>query len=278
MSSAVTQLKLRQNPLSLGPNFDRAPSTLRSAIERQVGAAARIFSYAMANNYVTISGKAIGEDVAWNLQKYSDTFGVDIIKLFRTITRLNATALRPAVLDGGTGLGVAIREIKKEFGDSVDCVGMDIIRFNHRALGEDLPEVPIVVGMLESLPFIDNCLFDMVLAHRSIYNSRAPFSILDEVIRVLRPGGVGLLEFSFSRHFIPMDHFYQTGFHKILGDLAGSARRDVPYFIRLPKVNWDDASFRIAVSFRKPDVNVGGEFFREFAARAGVPLYFGLTA
>jgi ubiquinone/menaquinone biosynthesis C-methylase UbiE len=90
-------------------------------------------------------------------------------------------------LDVGTGTGAGARAIRQRF-PAAEVVGVDVARAMLAEARRLVPEVAFVEGDAASLPFDDES-FDLV-AHQNMI----PF--LDEVARVLRPGGWTLFAFS----------------------------------------------------------------------------------
>jgi ubiquinone/menaquinone biosynthesis C-methylase UbiE len=90
-------------------------------------------------------------------------------------------------LDVGTGTGAGARAILARF-PSAEVVGVDLAPAMLDEARRLVPEVAFVEGDAASLPFDDGS-FDLV-AHQNMM----PF--LDEVARVLRPGGWTIFAFS----------------------------------------------------------------------------------
>jgi ubiquinone/menaquinone biosynthesis C-methylase UbiE len=90
-------------------------------------------------------------------------------------------------LDVGTGTGAGAQAIRQRF-PAAEVVGVDVARAMLAEARRLVPEVAFVEGDAARLPFDDES-FDLV-AHQNMI----PF--LDEVARVLRPGGWTLFAFS----------------------------------------------------------------------------------
>ncbi len=90
-------------------------------------------------------------------------------------------------LDVGTGTGAGARAIRKRF-PSADVVGTDMAPEMLAEARRLAPEITFVEGDASRLPF-DDASFDLV-AHENMI----PF--LDEVARILRPGGWTIFAFS----------------------------------------------------------------------------------
>lgn len=92
-----------------------------------------------------------------------------------------------AALDVGTGTGAGARLLRARFG-TAEVVGADVAPEMLEVARKLAPELTFVNGDASDLPFDDDS-FDLVT-----HNNMIPF--LDEVARVLRPGGWTLFAFS----------------------------------------------------------------------------------
>jgi glycine/sarcosine/dimethylglycine N-methyltransferase len=96
------------------------------------------------------------------------------------------------VLDIGAGYGGAARHLAATFGCKVTCLNLSEvenqrnIEFNRKQGLQDLIEVKD--GSFEDIPFQDNA-FDVVWSQDAILHSGDRSRVLEEVTRVLRPGG-----------------------------------------------------------------------------------------
>jgi SAM-dependent methyltransferase len=78
------------------------------------------------------------------------------------------------------------------------AIGVDPIAVEYRRLFPQLQErTKTVAAIGEELPFADGS-FDLVLSDNVIDHAERPFTIIDEIVRVLRPGG--LLYFTVNIH------------------------------------------------------------------------------
>ncbi|WP_254536714.1 class I SAM-dependent methyltransferase [Halomarina litorea] len=93
------------------------------------------------------------------------------------------------VLDLGTGSGYAGRALRETTAVSrvYGLDGSPEMTRNARSYTDD-PEVGYVVGDFDSLPFADDSL-DHVWSMEAFYYAADPDHTLEEVVRVLRPGG-----------------------------------------------------------------------------------------
>lgn len=95
------------------------------------------------------------------------------------------------VLDLGAGYGGAARALAERFGCTVVCLNLsETQNERNRALCEQarLPRVQVVQGNFEQLPFPAES-FDVAWSQDSILHSGARQQVIDEVARVLTPGG-----------------------------------------------------------------------------------------
>jgi SAM-dependent methyltransferase len=96
------------------------------------------------------------------------------------------------VLDVGAGYGGAARHLASTYGCKVTCLNLSEvenarnIEFNRQQGLQDLIEVKD--GSFEDIPFQDNA-FDLVWSQDAILHSGDRPRVLEEVTRVLRPGG-----------------------------------------------------------------------------------------
>ena len=105
------------------------------------------------------------------------------------LERLDADA---KVLDIGAGYGGSARRIAKNFGASVRCLNISEIQNDtnrHKSSRQGLAEkVSVVHGVFEDIPEPDGS-FDVVWSQDAILHSGNRTRVLDEVKRVLKPGG-----------------------------------------------------------------------------------------
>jgi sarcosine/dimethylglycine N-methyltransferase len=96
------------------------------------------------------------------------------------------------ILDIGAGYGGAARYLASTFGCKVTCLNLSEVEnarneeFNRAQGLEELIEV--TTGSFEDIPFQDNA-FDLVWSQDAILHSGDRPRVLEEVTRVLRPGG-----------------------------------------------------------------------------------------
>ncbi|HUU67180.1 MAG TPA: methyltransferase domain-containing protein [Methyloceanibacter sp.] len=139
--------------------------------------------------YRTIWG---GEDIHVGLY---DT-GPDITAASRrTVERMAGKAGKlegKHILDLGSGYGGAARVLASEYGAQVTCLNLSAVenernRAMTRAAGlED--QIKVVDGSFDSVPF-DGPRFDLAWSQDAILHAPNRRAVLDEVARVLKPGG-----------------------------------------------------------------------------------------
>ncbi|MCZ6507416.1 MAG: methyltransferase domain-containing protein [Acidobacteria bacterium] len=144
--------------------------------------------------------------MAW----YKEWFGEDYLELYAHhdageardhvdfVERLFAQARPHAVLDLACGAGRHTRELRKR---------------GYRVLGTDLSltllaqgaDIPRVAGDMKDLPFADRA-FDWVLNFFTSFgyfeSERDNFRVLEEIVRVLRPGGRCLIDLFNREHVL----------------------------------------------------------------------------
>jgi SAM-dependent methyltransferase len=144
--------------------------------------------------------------VAW----YKEWFGEDYLELYAHrdagearghvdfVERLFAQERPHAVLDLACGAGRHTRELRRR---------------GHRVLGTDLSvtllaqgaDIPRVAGDMKELPFADQA-FDWVLNFFTSFgyfeSERENFRVLEEIVRVLRPGGHCLIDLFNREHVL----------------------------------------------------------------------------
>lgn len=92
------------------------------------------------------------------------------------------------VLDAGCGTGYGCRLLA--LGGAREVIGVDIARSVLEAVASDMPQsVRLQAGDVRRLDFDDDS-FDLVVCFEVIEHVEDPFSVLDEIVRVLSPGGL----------------------------------------------------------------------------------------
>ncbi len=91
------------------------------------------------------------------------------------------------ILDVGCGTGELLNEIEKIYPQS-SCIGVDISEEMLHKANDKNKNIKYLVADVHNLPFDDNT-FDFVLNTISFHHYVSPQSALNEMIRVLKPGG-----------------------------------------------------------------------------------------
>lgn len=274
----MNNLSLRPMPMKVGSNISGHGSDLAAKrIEARIVDLVREYSSAASSDYRHLdpgmNPVSIKGSLSADLDTYNKALGINIVGHFKGLITTVMRELKPAILDIGPGLAVAARQIQSELGNSADVVGLDIFEFDQADAEPQLQKIPVIIGMAESLPFRDRELFNMVLAHQSIYDPVAPFALLDEVTRVLLPGGSAFLEIHFP-DFGKVCRFYEQ-FFKFMKDISEKTgqEKECPFVKvkKLPKSAWFNV-FLATIS--KPAKNIPDNFFSNIASDNKFPLFF----
>jgi sarcosine/dimethylglycine N-methyltransferase len=133
-----------------------------------------------------------GEDIHVGLYDQ----GLDIRAASRRTVDRMAAAVAPLagkrVLDLGAGYGGAARVLAGEHGARVSCLNLSAVEnARNRALNREArlsDRIDVVDGSFDDVPF-DNANFDVVWSQDAILHAPDRCAVLDEVARVLKPGG-----------------------------------------------------------------------------------------
>jgi len=139
----------------------------------------------------------------------AEDFAAAAERLSQTLIDLADISDGMRLLDAGCGFGGTIAKLDAER-DGLDLVGLNIDpRQLARATGQVRPRagnhIAFVAGDACTLPFAD-ASFDRVMAVECIFHFSSRLSFLQEVRRVLRPGGVMVLS-----DFVPAPAFAPMG-------------------------------------------------------------------
>ena len=105
----------------------------------------------------------------------------------QTLDRINLTESE-LLLDVGCGSGEVLQSLRRMY-PSAGAVGIDISLDMLRVTKEkSVPNVPLTSGSAAALPFPSET-FDIVTSTSAFHYWRDPMLSLDELLRVLKPGG-----------------------------------------------------------------------------------------
>ena len=144
----------------------------------------------------------------------------------RTVERmLELLGPQPAearCLDVGAGYGGAARAIARHYKCSVVCLNLsETQNARNRELCEEakLPHVQVAQGNFEQLPFEPES-FDIVWSQDSILHSGKRQQVIDEIARVLKPGGRFVFTDPMRRDGVPVEELGPILSRIHLDDLA----------------------------------------------------------
>lgn len=134
-----------------------------------------------------------GEDIHVGLYEPGDTIprasSRTVADMARRLTNLERGA---RVLDLGAGYGGAARALASEYGAHVTCLNLSTVENRrNRELTEKAgltDRIDVVDGAFEDIPMADET-FDIAWSQDAILHSGARRDVLEEVARVLKPGG-----------------------------------------------------------------------------------------
>lgn len=141
--------------------------------------------------YFTIWG---GEDIHVGLYDYADEpiFDASRRTVEQMAARLNGLGPGSRVIDVGAGYGGSARYLAREYGCEVVALNLSEVenerdRQMNREQGLD-HLIEVVDASFEDLPYPDNA-FDFVWSQDAMLHSGERAKVVDEVVRVLKPGG-----------------------------------------------------------------------------------------
>ena len=210
-----------------------------------------------------------------DLAMYCWHFNADVPRALELILK-NKNGGILHVLDVGCGLAAAAREMQENLAEKGRVWGVDLIKYNQKNVRPDLPQIPLLSGAMESLPFIGRNLFDVVFI-TNLECSLAPLATLDELMRVLSPGGVACFRISLSSFDDPSQSFFgklaealNALSHK-QDEAAKNPSKPGPLRIwsyKDPKCGIDSPYFLAKLVDR-----MRGDFFTNHALKHRIPLY-----
>jgi SAM-dependent methyltransferase len=148
-------------------------------------------------NFYNIYGWVCGRELAANLLHFQF---LPSFYARRDITR-DGAKLRGRVLD----LGCGNQPYRPFLSESVDYIGLE---YPPTLTSCDLKARPGVYGDARTIPFADQS-FDGVLCSQVLEHVDRPETVVREMERVLKPGGMGLISvpFFYNLHMEPNDYF-----------------------------------------------------------------------
>ncbi len=165
------------------------------------------------------------------------------------------------VVDLGCGEGITLERLIKEFPDQ-ECFGVDLSTFNIGTCQSY--RLPVACGDIYQLGLktgsMDGCLLLDVIEHLE-----KPEAVLDEVFRILRPGGMLILAFPNDRMFFLSrllflklkEAFYDPGHvrqwqPKEMRDLLQQKGFQVNRFSSLPFFFWPLSLYHLIEAHKEP--------------------------
>lgn len=121
---------------------------------------------------------------------------IDSVPEFRAIKERNYKALGlkrgDKVLDAGCGIGFDTYRMSSIVEDTGSVIGLDssesMISIAQKNVPENLRNITYIQGDLKRLDFLDDT-FDAVYVERVLQISPTPTEIIQELVRILKPGG-----------------------------------------------------------------------------------------
>lgn len=141
--------------------------------------------------YHTIWG---GEDIHIGLYESEDEPIRDASRrtVERMMSKLGTLNADSRVIDLGAGYGGSARHLSRTFGCRVVCLNLsEVENKRNRAMNRQLKldeRIEVIDGSFETLPFDDDD-FDVVWSQDAILHSGDRVKVLQEVARIIKPGG-----------------------------------------------------------------------------------------
>jgi SAM-dependent methyltransferase len=165
------------------------------------------------------------------------------------------------VVDLGCGEGITLERLTKEFPDK-KCLGVDLSTFNIETCRSY--KLPVACGDIYHLGLktasMDCCLLLDVIEHL-----KEPEAVLEEILRVLRPGGTLILVFPNDRMFFLSrllflklkEAFYDAGHirqwqPKKMRELLQKKGFRVGHFSSLPFLFWPVSLYHLIEAHKEP--------------------------
>lgn len=195
------------------------------------------------NFYFRIWG---GEDIHVGIYQEGDTISEASRRTVQRMATLAEIDESKDVLDIGAGYGGAARFLVERFGCKVTCLNLsEVQNRRNREMNEAKNlegKIGVYDGAFEKMPFAD-AAFDVVWCQDAILHSGEKEKVIEEVARVLRPGGLFIFTDPMQADEVPegaLDavlkriHLQQMGSFRMYADLTGK--------VGLEKVGIDDLS------------------------------------
>lgn len=108
------------------------------------------------------------------------------------VARSVASVKRARCLDVGCSMGGDLKRLKAALGESpAQLVGVDLLEAQLEKAREALPGAEFKQGDVVALPFADG-EFDSLQASRLLVHAADPGKAIDEMLRVMKPGALGI--------------------------------------------------------------------------------------
>ncbi|MBN2057427.1 MAG: class I SAM-dependent methyltransferase [Candidatus Saganbacteria bacterium] len=181
--------KYRVRPLDI-----RLPEEPQGKLSRQDSIATT--QAALAELFHLEPDKLIDRALANDLAKYSEQFHLDLTDP-RLVEQLRSGEAPLAfALFISSGFAVAARQFQHLYKEILQVICLDIVDYPQELLEFDPPmdTTEVVPGVIEAIPFKSGH-FSFVFARPSLINLEDPVRAINEVKRVLAPGGTMFMQF-----------------------------------------------------------------------------------
>jgi SAM-dependent methyltransferase len=217
------------------------------------------------DNRQTVSGRAMSLRTAIDRRfygAYTDDWSARAYRRF-VEQHLSPNAV---LLDFGAGRGAQAQHSFR--GVVARAAGVDI---DHAVLENRQLDEAKVVGLGEPIPYPDDT-FDIVISANVLEHVVNPDAVFDEIRRVLRPGGVFVLQTPNKRHYVPtIARLTPHQFHLWVNKRRGVPDRDT--FPTLYRANTPETIRRLARRHRLTVERLNTVEGRPEYLRPFVPLY-----
>lgn len=184
--------------------------------------------------------RSMFDSIAWRYDFLNHflSFGTDFFWRRKAIGEIEKRVSPSTILDVATGtcdLAIASLRLNPEKVTGVDISQRMLEEGRKKIYRKGLQEkIELVLGDSEQLPFSDGS-FDAVMVAFGVRNFESPEKGIDEMYRVLKPGGVLMvLEFSRPTRF-PFKSIYGFYFHRVLPFFGRFFSKDRSAYTYLPE-------------------------------------------